>query len=203
MIDFLITLDREIFLFLNSTLANPVFTVFFKFITERNNGLIPLLIIIPLIIFKEKRRSIIILGLAVITVAITDPLCCQILKPLFHRLRPCHPSYFVNNTHTFLREGNFLLGHKTSLSFPSAHSMNIFAQAMLFSLFYSKLWIYLFLFAGLVALSRVYVGVHYPLDILSGALIGITIGACVYYICEHINQKMNNKKKQIEESHLK
>lgn len=198
MIDLLISIDRACFLFINSTLANPVFTIFFKFITERNNGIIPLLILIPLIIIKEKKRSMLILSLAVVTVAITDPLCSQILKPLFHRLRPCHPSYFVNGTHTFLAGGNFLLGHKTSLSFPSAHAMNIFAQAMLFSMLYSKLRIYFFLFAGLVALSRVYVGVHYPLDILCGSFLGIAFGAGIYYLYKSIHQKITHKKNKLK-----
>lgn len=91
-----------------------------------------------------------------------------------------------------------MLGHKTSLSFPSAHSMNIFAQAMLFSMFYPKLRIYLFLFAGLVAISRVYVGVHYPLDILFGAIIGIAIGSGVYHLYKTILRKLTIKKNKLK-----
>jgi undecaprenyl-diphosphatase len=76
--------------------------------------------------------------------------------------------------------------------------MNIFAQAMLFSMFYPKLRIYLFLFAGLVAISRVYVGVHYPLDILFGAIIGIAIGSGVYHLYKTILRKLTIKKNKLK-----
>jgi len=58
--------------------------------------------------------------------------------------------------------------------------MNMFGQAMLFSLLYPRLSVWLFLFASLIGYSRIYVGLHYPLDVLGGAVIGAACGAAVF-----------------------
>ena len=74
----------------------------------------------------------------------------------------------------------FLIGLKRSYSFPSAHAANSFAQATLFSLIYPRLAPVLLSIAFVVSLSRVYVGVHYPLDVLFGALLGTCVAICVW-----------------------
>lgn len=199
MFDFFVTIDRSLFLFFNASLSNPIFDGFFTYITQQKNALIPLLLLIPFLFYKEKKRAFIILGLAGITIAITDPLCYRMLKPWFHRLRPCHPSYFIDAQHIFLPGANFLFGHKTSYSFPSSHAMNIAGQAMLFSRIYPRLTAVFFSFAALVALSRVYVGVHYPSDVIVGAFIGMGIGFFVYsgYLW---GERKLKAKKEIEQS---
>jgi len=197
MLEIFTSIDRAVFLFFNSTISNPVFDVFFKFITLRNSWIIPGIIAALLFIIKEKKKALIVLGCLVITIAISDPFCVRILKPLFHRLRPCHPSYFIDGQHLFLAGGNFLFGMKKSLSFPSAHAMNWFSGGTLLFLFYPKRWVWFLTFAFLVALSRVYVGVHYPSDIFAGAVIGMGIGAGVYFVYRYIKQLVASKKEPV------
>jgi undecaprenyl-diphosphatase len=79
-------------------------------------------------------------------------------------------------------DGRFLIGRKTSNSFPSSHAMNMFAQATLFSLLYRRRAAWFFLFAAIIGFSRIYVGVHYPFDVLGGALFGMCIGGLVYWV---------------------
>jgi undecaprenyl-diphosphatase len=178
--------DTALFLFINVTLANPLLDPFFVTITNGRFWIAPGIALVALLFWKmDKKRAGLLVLLSVITVAITDPLGAQIVKPLFHRLRPCNPDVLVEG-------GRFLLGHKTSLSFPSIHALNMFAQAMLFSLLYPRLAVWLFLFAGLIGYSRIYVGVHYPLDVLGGAIIGMVCGAavfCCYKISAGVIQK--------------
>lgn len=194
MIEILQTIDRAVFLFFNSTLSNPVFDIFFTYITERESWIVPGIVAAIVFIVKQKKKALIVLGLLIFTIAITDPLCVRVLKPLFHRLRPCHPSYFVDGQHMFLASGHFLMGMKRSLSFPSAHAMNMFAGATLLYLWYPRRFWWFFSIAFLVAFSRVYIGVHYPLDLVGGAILGCTIGISVFYMYHYIAGRLFRNK---------
>ena len=173
MIQLLINLDTRIFLFLNHTIANPVCDFIFIHITNGAFWIVPGIIAAVLFIIFQKKKALIILGLVAITVGVSDPVCNRLIKPNVERMRPCNPSVHLEN-------GRFLLGRKTSRSFPSSHAMNIFAQAMLLSLFYRKKSAWFFLFALVIGFSRIYVGVHYPFDVAAGALFGMVVGASVY-----------------------
>ena len=169
MIDFLLNVDTSLFLFFNAQLTHPVLDFLMVKITHPEFWIIPGLAFLILFVRKEKKKALIVIGLSIITVAISDPVSSQILKPIFQRLRPCHPVSFVEG-------GRFLLGMKRSLSFPSSHSMNMFAQAALLCGIYPRHSLYFFSFAALIAYTRVYTGVHYPLDVIGGALFGVMVG---------------------------
>lgn len=189
MVEFLVGIDCYLFLLFNRTLANPLFDAFFPYITDKRNWYAPIVIAVTvyLIAARDRKKASIVIGLAILTVALSDPLCIRVLKPLFQRLRPCHPSYFQDGKHLFLTGGRFLLGTKFSLSLPSGHAMNSFAQAMHLTLWYPRKKAWFLSIATLVALSRVYVGVHYPSDIFLGALLGLVLGASVFYAYRRIN----------------
>lgn len=183
MIDFLIGLDRSLFLLINKRLANPVFDLFFPYITDKRNWYIPLVVVVAMFFIKakNKKRAATIIGLALLTLAISDPLCDRVLKPLFHRLRPCDLSYFQDGKHIFLLGSRLLIVREPSMSLPSAHAMNSFAQAVHLSLWVPRKKAWFFAIAFLVAFSRVYVGVHYPFDVFLGAMLGVLLGAAVFY----------------------
>ncbi len=187
MLENLLSIDKFIFLLINNYCSNSVFDIFFMTITEAKFWIIPASAGAIFFIKHEKKKAVIILGLAVVTVAVTDPVSSQILKPLFGRHRPCHPEFFIQG-------GNFLAGMKTSLSFPSSHAMNMFAQAALLSCFYPSKTPIFYGFALLIGISRIYVGVHYPSDIVGGAFFGIIIAYSVYFTFFFINRKIENNK---------
>ncbi|TSA23496.1 phosphatase PAP2 family protein [bacterium] len=173
MFHFLIQVDQSVFLFFNNTLSNSIFDKIFPIITEPKNWLIVTLIAMIFFIFKEKKKAIGVIALVLVAAVLSDLIAYRIIKPLFGRLRPCHPEYFIQG-------GRFLVGMKTSFSFPSNHAMNMFTAATVLSYFYQKYSGYFLGFAALIGFSRIYVGVHYPLDIIGGAVFGIILGSGVY-----------------------
>ena len=102
----------------------------------------------------------------IVSVGLADAISAQIFKPFFGRLRPSHE----------LTEGiRILMGKGGKFGFVSSHAANIFAAAVVFNYFYPRYKAVFFTIAPLVAFSRVYVGVHYPADILFGGLLGYSL----------------------------
>jgi undecaprenyl-diphosphatase len=85
---------------------------------------------------------------------------------------------------------HLLVGCTNSFSFPSSHAVNNFAGAYFFTYFYPKVKYGLYVGASLMALSRVFCGVHYPFDIFGGMIIGLIIGWIVIEIWKAVNKKL-------------
>lgn len=166
MIDFLYSIDLSIFYFINDTISNSFFDKFFPFITNVKHWyLVYIVLWFVLLIKGGKIGKIAAIGIILVITA-SDQFSSNLLKNLFERIRPCNA----------LDDVNLLVNCSRSYSFPSSHAVNNFAVAFYFYKLYPKLKWVLFITAFLVALSRPYVGVHYPFDILIGAFIGMAIG---------------------------
>ena len=167
-------IDVAVFRFLNQMIANPVFDLLMPFLTDLNKQPIILFLVgAGLIALAVKggvmgRTTVILL---ILTILLSDQLNSSVIKHPFPRIRPCH---VLNDVH-------LLVGCGSGYSFPSSHAVNNVAAATVLSYFYRK-WLWAFMtFAGVVAFSRVSVGVHYPFDILAGAVLGVVIGVLVLF----------------------
>lgn len=177
-IDQLISFDRSIFLFLNGSDSTFLDGIFLS-ITKTSTWM-PFFLCMLYIVIKNNnaRRCLILLGLTVLLVVATDQFSSGLCKPFFHRLRPSHDPSMENLV-------DLVNGHKSGLySFISGHATNTFAIAVYFSLiFRNKMTTaVLFSWAFLASYSRIYLGLHYPGDIIAGAISGSLIGLIFYYI---------------------
>ena len=124
-------------------------------------------VVYVLLLWKGGKKGRISALIIIFIILSSDQLSAGILKPLFLRERPC----------VMLENVYMLIGFKISYSFPSAHAANSFTTATFFAFLYPKGKLVYFILASLVGFSRVYVGVHYPFDVLAGALLG---SGCAY-----------------------
>ena len=153
-------LDTSLFFLINNGLQNTVLDVLMPFVTDNAK-----LLFLPLVVWfflKEKGKTWPILIMAVVAVGFADG-GGNVLKHLFERVRPCNA----------LEQVHLLTGCGGSFSLPSNHASNAFGFAMVFWFSRRNAPTSLLVFAAsLVAFSRIYVGVHYPFDVVAGALLG-------------------------------
>ena len=159
----ILLLDTKLLFFINQNLANPVFDIIMPFVTNLNNWRIPILLVWILLMIKGGKKGRVVGFLLILVLIISDQFSSALIKPLVGRYRPCH---LYDNLRLLVNCGG-------KYAFPSSHASNIAAFALLFSYFYRR-WTPLFIIVAiLVGFSRIYVGVHFPVDVLAGYAVGI------------------------------
>lgn len=167
--NYLQNLDAAVFRFVNGSLQNPVLDVFMPFITNLNRHTSVLVIVGVLLILlfvkggNKGRFAVLVLAFGIL---FSDQLNSSVAKFILERPRPCH----------VLPHVHLLVGCGSGYSFPSSHAVNTFCGAVILAFFFPQAAAWLYTFAGVVSFSRVYVGVHYPADVIGGAVIGICCG---------------------------
>jgi len=179
MIEEILKFDTELFVYLNS-LGSTNFDFFWLSLSRPEANIILYLLILMLYISIEPNKKLFVINLLlsiIILVTISDQFS-NISKDFFQRLRPCFNESLIDS----IRLVKDSCGGK--YGFFSAHASNSFSLAIFFGLLLfkkNKLLILLFaLYAFLISYSRIYLGVHYPIDILIGVFVGIVNGTFIY-----------------------
>jgi undecaprenyl-diphosphatase len=167
-------IDQQLFLFINS-LNSPFFDQVMHTLSGKLIWVPLYLAILVYLGIKYKRKFLIILIFIILAATLADQ-SSVIVKNIVHRLRPCHEPSIMGIVHLINSECGGVYG------FVSSHATNTFDVALLSLSFIKKRWysISIILWAGIICYSRVYLGVHYPGDVLCGAILGSFIGWGAY-----------------------
>jgi undecaprenyl-diphosphatase len=157
--------DERLFRLLNQDWLHPILDRLLPFITDARNFIFPIIIAGIMIMLMGRMRGLRFLVLAGISVVVADAIGTHIFKYSFLRVRPC----------IALSEVRLLVGCTNMPAFPSNHAVNASVLATLATLYMPRLWLPAVAVAFLVGYSRVSVGVHCPLDVLAGSMLGIVV----------------------------
>lgn len=189
MLDQLIQYDKELFLFLNS-LGSKTWDGFWMTYTTKLNW-IPLYAVLLYLIYRSINRKSFILAILVIALMITfTDQVTNLFKHGFERLRPCYTADIQN----IMRLVKSSCGGK--FSYFSGHASNSMAVAVFSGLLlrnrYRYLVFLLLFWAALMAYSRIYIGVHFPLDVVSGMIFGAISGFVFYKLVKYLKYKLTS-----------
>ena len=177
MLEKLDLLDRALFLFFNG-LHSPVWDQIMYWVSGKYSWLPLYILIAGYLVYRFRWKSIIIILLVVVLITMSDWTSVHLFKNVFQRPRPCHNPDISHLVHLV----NNHCGGK--YGFVSSHAANVFAVVgytvpIIRNRYYT---IGIILWAILVSYSRIYLGVHYPGDVLGGAVLGVLVGFFVYWI---------------------
>lgn len=187
MLDFLIHKDIELFIYLNN-LGSAQWDGFWLFVTNKFSS-IPLYAILLYFTYKQfgLKRTLVILLFGIMLIVVSDQ-TSNLFKYSFKRLRPCHNND-ISSMIRIVKDGcGGLYGYF------SGHAINSMGIAMFFGLLLKNSYKYLFsiliFWALVIAYSRIYVGVHYPLDVITGVIFGVLYGTLFNKLLTYILAKI-------------
>ena len=183
MLEALQSIDTDLFLFLNG-LHSPFWDQVMWWISEKVNWIPLYVLIVGYLVYRFRWKAVVILILTALLITLSDQLSVHLFKDVFRRLRPSHNEEISHLVHLV----NNYRGGK--YGFVSSHAANTFAIAMytLLIIRHRYYTIFILTWACLVSYSRIYLGVHYPGDVLGGALLGILDGIFIFWIYTKIQK---------------
>ncbi len=172
----ILEIDQSLFHFINQDLANGVLDAIMPWWRDKKTWIPLYLILIAFSVIKYRLKGLFFVLAVILAASLGDVVSSHLMKPAFERVRPC-------NDATIADDVRLLVGCGKAYSFTSSHATNHFAVATVIALTLGLLfpwlrWIF-YAWAATIAFGQVYVGVHYPTDVLVGGLIGWIIGNIV------------------------
>ena len=166
-------IDLKLLYFVNQRMASPFFDATMPTVTGSLMWIVLGVVVVTVARLKLRTNQVLLFALLVAVCAgIADGLSFQVFKYLFSRPRPCY---------TF-EDLRIIVGCGGTWGFPSSHATNSMAMAVFTCLVFRKWWTTIgFAVVLLVSFSRVYLGVHYPSDVLGGIALGAAVAAIVYF----------------------